>query len=57
MFFQVTLDDGEVINDTLNNLTRRQIISLANQYRRARQRAIADELMVYQHNKFSTKKG
>lgn len=54
MFIQLTLDDGQVINDKLINLTCRQIISAANQYRRARQRTIADELMIYQHKKFST---
>lgn len=52
--FQLTLDDGRVINDKLSNLTREEIISVANQYRRGRQKSIADELMVYQHNKFST---
>lgn len=52
--FQLTLDDGQVINNKLSNLTRAQIISVANQYRRARQKSIADELMLYQHNKFST---
>lgn len=52
--FQLTLDDGRVINDKLSNLTREEIISVANQYRRARQNSIADELMLYQHNKFST---
>lgn len=51
--FQLTLDNGQVINDKLSNLTREQIISVANQYRRARQKSIADELMIYQHNKFS----
>ena len=53
--FQLTLDDGRVINDKLSNLTREKVISVANQYRRVRQCAIADELMIYQHNKFSTK--
>lgn len=52
--FQLTLDDGRVINDKLSNLTREEVISVANQYRRARQKSIADELMIYQHNKFST---
>ena len=47
--FQLTLDDGQVINDKLSNLTRTQIISIANQYRRNKQRAIADKLMRYQH--------
>jgi len=54
MFIQLTLDDGQVINDKISNLTHSQIISVANQYRRARQRTIADELMFYQHKKFST---
>lgn len=49
MFIQLTLDDGQVINDKLINLTRSQIISVANQYRRNKQRAIADKLMQYQH--------
>lgn len=53
-FFQITLDDGQFINDKLSSLTRSQIISLANQHRRARQCTLADELMHYQHNKFST---
>ena len=52
--FQLTLDDGRVINDKLSNLTREEVISIASQYRRARQKSIADELMIYQHNKFST---
>ena len=52
--FQLTLDDGQVINNKLSNLDRSQIISIVNQYRRARQKPIADELMLYQHNKFST---
>lgn len=53
-FFQLTLDDGRVINDKLSNLTREEIISIADQYRRVCWRSIADELMIYQHNKFST---
>lgn len=53
-FFQLTLDDGRVINNKLNNLTREEVISIAYQYRRTRQNSIADELMLYQHNKFST---
>lgn len=53
-FFQLTLDDGRVINDKLSNLTREEVISVANQYRRAHQKPIADALMIYQHNKFST---
>lgn len=36
LLIQLTLDDGQVINDKLSNLTRSQIISVANQYRRAR---------------------
>lgn len=52
--FQLTLDDGRVINDKLSNLTREKIISIADQYRRTRSQSIADELMLYQHNKFST---
>ncbi len=52
--FQLTLDAGRVINDKLSNLTREEVISVANQYRHAHQRIIADELMIYQHNKFST---
>lgn len=45
--FQLTLDDGQVINNKLSNLTRAQIISVANQYRRTRQNKVADELMIY----------
>lgn len=52
--FRLTLDDGRVINTKLSKLTRDEVISIANQYRRARQNSIADELMLYQHNKFST---
>lgn len=54
--FQLTLDDGRVINDKLSNLTREEVISIANQYRHICRRAMAmaDELMIYQHNKFST---
>ena len=52
--FQLTLDAGRVINDKLSNLTREEVISVANQYHHAHQRIIADELMIYQHNKFST---
>lgn len=53
-FIQLALDDGRVINDKLGNLTREEVISIANQYRRTRQKSIAGELMIYQHNKFST---
>ena len=52
--FQLTLDAGRVINDKLSNLTREEVICVANQYHHAHQRIIADELMIYQHNKFST---
>lgn len=53
--FQLILDDGRVINDKLSNLTREEIISVANQYRHICRRCMemADELMIYQHNKFS----
>jgi len=54
MLIQLTLDDGQVINDKLINLTRSQIISVANQYHRIRCISTADELMRYQHKKFST---
>lgn len=52
--FQLTLDDGRVINNKLNNLSRDEVISIAYQYRRTRQNSIADGLMLYQHKKFST---
>lgn len=52
--FHTTLDDRQVIKGKLSGLTRREVISLANQYRRVHLKSIADELMRYQHNQFST---
>lgn len=50
------LDDGQVIKGRLSDLAREQIISLANQYRRNKQKSVADDLMRYQHEKFTSLK-
>jgi cell division septal protein FtsQ len=50
--FRLTLDDGQVIKGKIGELTQPQIISLANQLRRNKNKAHADLLMEYQHKKF-----
>lgn len=52
--FPLVLDDGQVIDGEIGNLTQHEIISLANQLHRNENYEHATLLMQYQHTKFLT---
>lgn len=53
MFIErIVLDDGQVIQGTLENLDKFQLISWANQLMRKNKKNEAQEIMRYQHRKF-----
>ncbi len=49
---EVHLDDGQIISGQMKDLDRFQLISLANQLYRNKQKAAGQRIMQYQHRKF-----
>ena len=49
---ELHLDDGQVISGQMKDLDRFQLISVANQLYRQKQKAAAQRIMEYQHRKF-----
>ena len=50
--FRLVLDDGQIIKGKIGDLTQHQVISLANQLMRNKNKEHAYLLMQYQHKKF-----
>jgi len=50
--FPLVLDDGQVIDGKIGDLTQHQVISLANQLMRNKNEEHAYLLMQYQHTRF-----
>jgi hypothetical protein len=49
---RIKLDDGQVIEGRLNEMTQRQLISYANHLYRSKRREEGREIMRYQHERF-----